>query len=67
MLCLSEYAQLVYRNLLNISSHVHVWKKENIPKELHYQNNPRIPPILLAPHDHWFLVDNESDKLPMRK
>ena len=48
-----------------MNSHVKVWKKEDIPKQFHYSNNDRIPPILLMPDDGWFLVNKTDDKIPM--
>lgn len=32
---------------------LHVWLREEVPERLHYRDNPRIPPVVLAADDHW--------------
>ncbi|XP_076802715.1 ectonucleotide pyrophosphatase/phosphodiesterase family member 5-like [Clavelina lepadiformis] len=60
------YLDSVYEDLLKIGPYASVWKREDIPAHFHYNNNNRIPPVLVAVKDKWLLLNNTSDELPMR-
>lgn len=53
----------VYAGLKDFNARAKVYKKEEIPKHFHYNNNGRIPPILILPDDGWFLLNNTHDRL----
>ena len=42
-----------------------VWKKEEIPEELHYTNSDRIPDLFLSADNRWdiLLTQNDWDKV----
>lgn len=46
----------IYNALKNVP-HIHVWKKEEIPAELHYGSNGRIGDIVVAPELGWQFTD----------
>ncbi|KAK7110899.1 ectonucleotide pyrophosphatase/phosphodiesterase family member 5-like [Littorina saxatilis] len=41
--------------------HVKAYLKDDIPAHFHYQNNPRIMPIVLISEEGWMLVKNYTD------
>ena len=47
-----EFRDSVYNSLKNVP-HIHVWKKEEIPAELHYGSSDRIGDIVIAPATGW--------------
>jgi predicted AlkP superfamily pyrophosphatase or phosphodiesterase len=42
--------------------HMKCWKKANIPANLHYGTNPRVPPILCLGDLGWSIVTNATLK-----
>lgn len=42
--------------------HMHCWKKKDIPANLHYGTNPRVPPILCLADLGWSIVTNATLK-----
>ncbi|CAH1800214.1 unnamed protein product, partial [Owenia fusiformis] len=54
--------ETVYNALKDKHPHMKVFKKDEIPTEYHYSNNPRIPPILIQMDLGWNIVFNETDK-----
>lgn len=48
--------------LKNLSSipHVHVYRKQDIPNDYHYQNNRRIDPITVEPDEHYWVMYNNT-------
>jgi predicted AlkP superfamily pyrophosphatase or phosphodiesterase len=45
--------------LLAIDTHARCWRKTDIPRELHYGSNPRIPPIVCSADVGWLLITHE--------
>lgn len=45
--------ELVYNSLLNASPHMQVYKKEEISVKFHYNNSPRITPIIGILEEGW--------------
>lgn len=43
----------IYKTLVKINSHLKVYRKNNIPERLHFQNNSRIPPIVCIADEGW--------------
>jgi predicted AlkP superfamily pyrophosphatase or phosphodiesterase len=52
-----EYRDSIY-NAFKKAPHVNVWKKEEIPSELHYGTSARIGDILVAPDLGWQISDH---------
>lgn len=48
-------------NALKKAAHIHVWKKEEIPAELHYGSSDRIGDIVVAPELGWQFTDVARD------
>ena len=48
-------------NALKIAAHIRVWKKEEIPAELHYGSSDRIGDIVVAPELGWQFTDVARD------
>ena len=48
-------------NALKKAAHIHVWKKEEIPAELHYGSSDRIGDIVVAPELGWQFTDMARD------
>lgn len=40
-------------NALKDVEHINVWKKENVPSELHYGSNSRVGAVVVAPETGW--------------
>lgn len=56
----SEYRDSIY-NTLKKAAHINVWKKEEIPAELHYGSSDRIGDIVVAPELGWQFTDVARD------
>ena len=46
-------AELVASIRAKKPAHVQVYLREEVPADLHYRDNPRIPPVMLIADDHW--------------
>ena len=55
-----EYRDSIY-NTLKKAAHIKVWKKEEIPAELHYGSSGRIGDIVVAPELGWQFTDVARD------
>ena len=55
-----EYRDSIY-NTLKKAAHINVWKKEEIPAELHYGSSDRIGDIVVAPELGWQFTDVARD------
>lgn len=55
-----EYRDSIY-NTLKKATHINVWKKEEIPAELHYGSSDRIGDIVVAPELGWQFTDVARD------
>ena len=42
--------------------HIYVWKKEDIPAELHYGTSPRIGDVIVAPEVGWRFTDRPGNR-----
>jgi len=56
----------VYKQLKKLGSHVSVYKKDEIPKLLHYSHNARISPIFVKLENGYWMVENENDTVPLK-
>jgi len=45
--------------LLAPHEHMQCWRKQDVPKRLHYGTNPRIPPLLCLADDGWLISTQE--------
>ncbi|KAH0621799.1 hypothetical protein JD844_023433 [Phrynosoma platyrhinos] len=52
----------VYRALANAHPHMTVYKKEDIPRRLHYKQSNKIQPILAVADEGWEILQNKSDE-----
>lgn len=52
----------LYEKLKNASDVINVYLKHEIPEKLHYQNNRRIPEILVTAKEGWFISFREFDR-----
>ena len=52
---LSAYFLKVFDKLNGVNEHFTVYKKENLPENLHYSNNNRIPDIVIVVEKGWIL------------
>jgi predicted AlkP superfamily pyrophosphatase or phosphodiesterase len=46
-------AELVASIRAKKPAHVQVYLREEVPADLHYRDNPRIPPVMLIADEHW--------------
>lgn len=51
----------IYLKLKSNQEHFKVYTKNNIPKYLHFSNNPLISPILLIADKGWMLLDSSTN------
>ena len=49
----------VYNRLKNVP-HLHVYHKNDVPKDLHFRNNRRISPLVLVPSECWSLSSKKG-------
>ena len=49
----------VYNGLKNVP-HLHVYHKNDVPKDLHFRNNRRISPLVLVPSECWSLSSKKG-------
>ncbi|XP_071957017.1 ectonucleotide pyrophosphatase/phosphodiesterase family member 5-like [Antedon mediterranea] len=54
----------IYNILKSASDHMHVYKKDEIPSDFHYQANRRIAPILLVAKEGWMIYQNFTAVFP---
>ena len=52
---LSAYFLKVFDKLNGVNEHFTVYKKEDLPENLHYSNNNRIPDIVIVVEKGWIL------------
>ena len=52
--------QAVYKALSHAHPKMKAYRKNEIPKRLHYRNNPRIAPILLLAEPGWMIFDSRE-------
>lgn len=50
---------VILENLKNIQ-HATCWKKSEIPERLHYQDSPRIAPIVCSAEEGWYMTSAEK-------
>lgn len=52
----------LYAKLAGEHPHFRAWKREDIPAELHFSDNLRIPPVVLVPDSGWLILTREKIK-----
>ncbi|MCP5531210.1 MAG: alkaline phosphatase family protein [Opitutaceae bacterium] len=50
----------LYAKFAGTHPHFRAWKREDIPAELHYSDNLRIPPVVLLPDSGWLILTREK-------
>ncbi|XP_030628577.1 ectonucleotide pyrophosphatase/phosphodiesterase family member 5 [Chanos chanos] len=55
------YFEEVYSALVNANPNMVVYKREDIPNQLHYKHNVRIMPVIIEVKEGWTVVQNRSD------
>ena len=56
---ITELKAEILKNLSSIP-HAHVYRKQDIPNDYHYQNNRRIDPITVEPDEHYWVMYNNT-------
>lgn len=56
-----EDLDTIYQALVAKQDHFHVYRREEMPEELHYRASPRIPPIILLADEGWAI-----EKYPLK-
>ncbi len=47
--------EALYAAFKKKQKHFRVYRKENMPKRFHFQNNDRIPPVILIADEGWYI------------
>lgn len=47
--------------------HFKTYRRENMPERFHFQDNPRIPPVILLADDTWYLARRGAGEPPTRE
>ena len=50
----------IFSKLINAHPKLDVYKKGELPNELHYNNHRRIQPIIAIAHEHWSISDRST-------
>ncbi|MGB7068774.1 MAG: ectonucleotide pyrophosphatase/phosphodiesterase [Pyrinomonadaceae bacterium] len=48
-------------------SHVTCWRKEEIPKRLHYSDGPRVAPIICSAEEGWYMTTRDRHNAQMKR
>ncbi|XP_071955926.1 ectonucleotide pyrophosphatase/phosphodiesterase family member 5-like [Antedon mediterranea] len=59
-----EDDNVIYNALKNVSEHMNVYRKDEIPQVFHYHDNRRIAPILLVAKEGWSIFQNLTETFP---
>jgi len=59
-------ADALYRKFAGKELHFHVYRRENMPARYHFTDNRRIPPVVLAADDGWYIGKRAAGEPPVR-
>ena len=54
-----EFIDSIYNALNGVHPQMSVYRKENIPERLHFNNHRRIPPVICIAEDGWSISDHD--------